>query len=239
MKKFTVFILFLLFLTSNCFSKSNEDKNSFFKKNKDDNWYFLVGTGFSGSIYSSNITKTRASTGLHLSTSVGYYANNSYAIEVGSITSFNEFDSISMEGFSTQENQAELIAWNTAFFWGVKVRFPGIRSSNLFSPFIKVFYGYGVSVAFLENLSDKNKEMEKYRMHQEGPLFGVSISNIFNTYKKHKGVWFIEFTLIRQIYWNRYAVNKTGTVATIEKSEPTHNNDYSIQGHISVGMNLF
>ena len=232
-KKILLIIIALLFVIPAISQENNTNSNL-------NGWYFLVGTGFSVSIYESDASLTTRSNagGMHLSTSIGYFSNNSYSIEIGSVTSLNEFDKIYMKGADSVTNSVEMTAWNSIFFWSIRARFPRIKPTNNISPFIKIFYGYGSSVGFLHNPPEENKALGDVRMHQEGPLFGISFSNIFNTLNSQQ-VWFIELTFLRQIFWERFAIDNSGVVATIIKSEPTNNNDTMMQLHISIGTNIF
>ncbi len=233
-------MLVLIFnMGSILFANVKKAQNTLDSGKNANSWYFLTGAGVGGSRHFSDINQNVSSIGFHLSTAVGYYLQNLYAFEIGSITSFNEFRNVELDGMEIIEEEADLLAWHTIFNFGIRAQIPIFKPTNYINPFLKIFYGYGMSVAYFKDVSGINTGLLKYRMHQEGPIFGFSVSNIFNLFNNNKQVWFIEFTSVYQIFRESYAVSYVGGVSEIHRSAPTQNNNYFIHGSFSIGIRLF
>lgn len=201
-------------------------------------WVFIGALGVTGARTVSNTNSQRAMIGPNVSTSVGYCENQSYCIEVGSITSANFYDRIEKR---TQGRDviASLVMWETSYFLSTRVKIPVIQPTDLFNPAFKLLGGYGNSVSFIRDIDDADiSSREDLRIHNEGPLMGYSVMFFFNAYNDSIP-WFIEITTILQMHWKSYFVEPEGVVPVISEKGYTEENLRVTRLNINVGMIIF
>ena len=250
LSQITLIILFLLSLSSIIFAQNtenvikewevkqyNEDKQ-LLRTTWTNGWYFLTGIGFTGGFIVTNDFSERASGGGHISTAIGYNAMNAYGIEIGSLVSFNIYDGLPAVGDITTEDNYNVIVWDTAFYWGIRARIPQIIPSDNINPYVKLFLGYGQSVGFITDIEiEEYSYLKEVRLHNEGPLYGFSLGNIFNT-KDSSSIWFIEFTLLLQLHWDTHIVESSEELPVIVESKSTTDNKRILRGNLSIGVRL-
>jgi hypothetical protein len=202
-------------------------------------FYLLAGTGPSVGIYDTEYTeKEISSLGMNIYTSFGYYRNNFFALEIGSIVTFLYHFGVPIQGFQRYEDDANVLSWNSSFFAAIRTRVPLVGHTNNFNPFVKTIIGRGSSVGFITGLDRENHDLKKFRLNQEGPVFGFSLGNMFNSRSSGR-LWFVEFTYILQIYRVRYMVEDDEELPIVAGSEKLDDRDKLHQYMFTVGMRIF
>jgi len=206
-----------------------------------DGWSLLAGGGFTRSrYYTENESIELHGYGPHFMTSVGYCDRDAYCLEQGSIVSFDYYENmqaVSAEGDSLALN---VWMWETALFFAVRARLPHYHQHRQFNPWIKLLSGYGASVGYPQRiltpgLADSLKSM---RMQSEGPLFGLSLMNVFNNDKPGR-LWFVEGTLIAKMNWNNWLIKGGGLLPEISQVGHTSGNPYTLLMNLTVGVRIF
>lgn len=204
-----------------------------------DGWELLYGMGFTRSQFVTDNQQTELEGhGGHFSTAVGYCDLQAYCLEIGSLVSFNYYDEMEVE-YLDQEFDIDLWMWETALYLAVRARVPGTRPRGHFDPWIKLLSGYGADVGYptWSGLSG-HEEILDTRVQQEGPLFGVSVMNLFNNEKPGR-LWFIECSAITQMYWDSWLVKSGGIVPEVGQSSKTDGNPYSMLVSVTLGFRVF
>lgn len=204
-----------------------------------DGWELLYGMGATSSqLVTNNQEIEIEGKGGHFSTAVGYCDLQAYCLEVGSLVSFNYYDEMEVE-FSDQEFDIDLWMWETALYLAVRARVPGTRPKGNFDPWIKLLSGYGASVGYptWSSLAGRDDVLDT-RVHQEGPLYGLSFMNLFNNERAGR-LWFVEVSVITQIYWNSWMVKSGGILPEVTQSGNTDGNPYSLLLSGTLGFRVF
>lgn len=202
-------------------------------------WELLFGAGGTRSqLVTDNQGVEIEGHGGHISTAVGHCDLEAYCLEVGSLVSFNYYDEMEVE-YLDQEFDLDLWMWETALYLAIRARVPGTRPHGHFDPWIKLLSGYGAGVGYptWSSLSGQYEILDM-RVQQEGPLYGVSLSNLFNN-EKHGRLWFIEISAITQMYWNSWIVKSGGVLPEIKQTQKTNGNPYSFLMSATVGFRIF
>lgn len=208
------------------------------EKNWNSGFYLLAGGGPSFAVYDTEYTDREfSSLGFNLYTTVGYYFENLFALEIGSTVTFQYHFGVPIRGFDRYENNANVLSWNSAFFGAIRIRIPKVKHTNNFNPFFKTIIGVGTSVGFIKNLDEENEDLKGIRLNQEGPLLGFSIGNMFNTRSRGR-LWFVELTFILQIYWDRYMVQDAEELPIVVDSENLKDRDNLKQFIFTVGIRI-
>ena len=204
-----------------------------------DGWELLSGMGATRSqLVTNNQEIEIEGKGGHFSTAVGYCDLQAYCLEVGSLVSFNYYDELEVE-FTDQEFDIDLWMWETALYLAVRARVPGTRPRGHFDPWIKLLSGYGASVGYPTWSSLKGRDdVLDTRVHQEGPLYGLSLMNLFNNERAGR-LWFVEISVITQIYWNSWMVKSGGILPEITQTSKTDGNPYSLLLSGTLGFRVF
>lgn len=204
-----------------------------------DGWELLYGMGGTRSqLVTNNQSVEIEGHGGHFSTAVGYCDLQAYCLEFGSLVSFNYYDEMETE-YQDREFDIDLWMWETALYMAIRARVPGTRPRGHFDPWIKLLSGYGAGVGYptWSNLPNDNT-IHGLRVQQEGPLYGISVMNLFNN--EHAGrLWFVEFSAIAQMYWNSWLVKSGGIVPEVTESGKTNGNPYSLLLSATLGFRVF
>lgn len=204
-----------------------------------DGWELLYGMGGTRSqLVTNNQSVEVEGHGGHFSTAVGYCDLQAYCLEVGSQVSFNYYDELEVE-YLDREFDIDLWMWETALYLAVRARVPGTRPKGHFDPWIKLLSGYGAGVGYptWSNLPSTD-EIRGSRVQQEGPLYGISVINLFNNEKAGR-LWFVEFSAIAQMYWNSWLVRSGGVLPEITQTGKTEGNPYSLLLSATLGFRVF
>lgn len=203
-----------------------------------DGWSMLVGAGVSRSRYVTDDKHVEQSgVGPNLATSVGY-CNYSSCLEIGSIVSFDSYDNVQVRtGPDTLVLDSWM--WETALFLALRTRLPGIQSQGQFNPWIKLLTGYGASVGYPQRFVTPGCDsLKDRRIQDEGPLFGLSLSNVFGEGRPGR-LWFLEGTAILQLHWNSWIVRSGGLLPDVQSSFHSSGNPYSVLLSLSIGIRAF
>lgn len=211
-----------------------------------DGWSLLAGSGITRSrYYTENETIEQEGYGPNVMTSVGYCDRDAYCLELGSIVSFNYYKDMfaTMPGGNGLEDSVRLDAWfwETALFFSIRARLPHYHQHRQFNPWIKLLSGYGASVGYPGNqirdpqVRDRVKGM---RLQTEGPLFGLSLMNVFNNDRPGK-LWFVESTVMTQLNWKSWLVKDGGLLPVVAHSGATDGNPYTLLFNLTVGVRIF
>lgn len=205
-----------------------------------DGWSMLVGAGFSRSRYvTENEHVEQSGKGPNLATAVGYCDSTS-CLELGSLVSFNYYADMQTtlhEGKDTLSVDAWM--WETALFLALRSRIPGVPEMGNFNPWIKFLGGYGASVGYSSRIHKPGMDsLKSWRIQDEGPLFGMSLSNIFGRYRPGR-IWFVEGTMLLQLHWNSWLVKSGGLLPSIQNTYHSAGNPYSVLLNLTVGIRAF
>lgn len=134
---------------------------------------------------------------------------------------------------------ASVIMWESSYYLSTRVKFPGVKATNLFNPGFKLLAGYGNSVAFIREIDDEDiSEKDGVRIHNEGPLMGASLIFFFNSMDE-SFPWFIEVASILQLHWKSYIVEPQGVVPVVLDESFTKENTRIVRLNLSIGTPLF
>jgi hypothetical protein len=204
----------------------------------DGGWVFLAGIGATAARTVTDTDSERAMVGPNISTSVGYCEKYTYCIEIGSLTSANFYSNIKGKTQGKDVN-ASVLMWESSYFLSTRIKFPGVKPTNLFNPGFKLLGGYGNSVAFIREIDDVDiAAQEGIRIHNEGPLMGASLIFFFNA-MDYSFPWYIEMTSILQLHWNSYIVQPQGVVPVVLEEGFAEGNTRIVRFNLSIGTPLF
>ena len=206
-----------------------------------DGWSFLAGVGTSRSRYftSSDESKGEVSgLGPNLSTSIGYCERDAYCLEFGSLVSFNLYNDMRLKASGGDTFVGDVNMWETVLYLSLRTRVPGIRPYGQLSPWIKILAGYGASVGFFEKVETPQFQyLKNRRIQTEGPLFGISLMNVFQN--PGKRLWYLEGSTIVQMHWNTWLVESGGLLPDVTSGPTTQGNPYSLVLALSAGVRIF
>ena len=203
-----------------------------------DGWSMLVGTGISRSRYvTENKHVELSGVGPNLATSVGYCDQTS-CLELGLLVSFDYYDHLQVHnGADTIELNSWM--WETALFLALRARVPGVPQMGWFNPWVKFLSGYGASVGYPQRfITPGFDSLKDRRVQDEGPLFGMSVANIFGQTKPGR-IWFVEGTVLLQLHWNSWLIRSGGLLPDVENSYHQAGNPYSILVNLTLGIRAF
>lgn len=215
-----------------------------------DGWLLTSGVGVTHSyLFTENEAEEQQGIGPHLSTSVGYCDHDAYCLEAGSLVGFLYYDGYqsaasSYSGLFSGDTSLftgqkyDVWMWETALYAAIRARVPGTRPRGQFDPWIKLMSGYGANVGYLASWSKGYDSLEGMRIQDEGPLFGVSLSNLFNNEGRGR-VWFLEWSMLIQLHWNSWLIKPNGILPTVAGTSKTDGNPYSTLISLSVGYRVF
>jgi len=215
------------------------EDNSFIKNSWTNGWYFLAGIGASSSTFIRSSITEFSPLGGHVSSTIGYFSKGGYGFEIGSYIDVPFFNDFLIETPDVKR-ELDINLWNTLFFLSIRARLPEIQPSNNWNPFVKVFYGFGAGVMFfhLEDDDPWKDSLKDKRVQLEGPLFGISFSNFFNT-QSNDPIWFLELTISTQLYQERFVIEEAGDLPLVLDTNPTDKNDELYVVRLSAGIRLF
>ena len=160
------FLFFILIFCSFSYSSTTSITEKW-----EDGWVFLGGMGVTAARAENDHTTQQAMLGPNISTSIGYCENQSYCIEIGSMTSVNFYEKLEGKLLDKDVN-VSLIMWESSYFLSTRIKIPGIKATDLLNSGFKLLGGYGNSVAFIREIDDQEiSEKEGVRVHNEGPLW--------------------------------------------------------------------
>ncbi len=218
--------------------------------------YFLLGAGPSALSAVSIDEENQSLAGIHIFTALGYWALDAVGFEIGAIVSFNYFHDVTVTSYHEAEDGTitrqkledfQAIMWDSSFYWGVMVRWPFTRRTNLLNLYVRFFQGYGTSVSWLieedfdENDDDDQDTVpidEASRFFSEGILFGFSFGNIFNAFND-KTTWFIQVSLYLKMFRQNIAIKDGGVLPEELAATENRNNHHQIQVNLTVGFRLY
>ncbi len=204
----------------------------------------MAGWGASRSRFFTSSDESRGEVsgiGPSFTTSVGYCGHDAACLEFGSLVSFNYYDNMRVDtsAVDTAPFQGDVNMWETTFYLAMRSRFPGITPSPQLDPWFKLMAGYGASVGFLQKIESPGYEhLKHHRVQTEGPLMGLSVTNIFQGSKRYRHLWFIEGSAILQMHWKTWLVAGDGLLPEVTTSE-VQRNPYSLLLNLSVGIRIF
>lgn len=205
-----------------------------------DGWAMFAGGGITRARYfTENERMEQSGIGPNIANSVGYCDGNS-CLEFGSLVSFNFYDHLrAVVPRSSDTIELDTWMWETALFLALRSRVPGVPEMGEFNPWIKLLGGYGASVGFPSRIYSPGFDyLSNHRLQDEGPLFGVSFSNVFGRNTPRK-VWYLEATSLLQLHWNAWLVKSGGLLPAVQSSYRTNGNPYSLLLNITVGIRAF
>lgn len=205
-----------------------------------DGWSLLAGAGFTRTrLYTENQSREQEGHGPNLMTSVGYCDRDAYCLELGSIVTFAYYEDLFATPPSGDEVNLDAWFWETALFASVRTRLPGVEPNRQFNPWVKLLSGYGASVGYPHRLpSEFPDSLRDMRMHTEGPLYGVSVMNLFN-HDRPGRLWFLEGTAMVQLNWNNWLIKEGGLTPEVVQTGHTEGNPFTFFPNLTVGIRLF
>lgn len=205
-----------------------------------DGWSLMAGMGFTRTrYYTQNEEHEDEGHGPNLMTSVGYCDRDAYCLEVGSLVSFDYYDDMTVETSAGDSLRLNAWFWETALFFSVRTRLPHYHQHRQFNPWIKLLSGYGASVGYPDRWpAGAPDSLRGMRMQTEGPLFGLSLLNVFNNDKPGR-LWFVEGTVITQLNWNNWLVKDGGLLPEVAQVGHTQGNPYTLLLNLTVGVRIF
>ncbi len=216
------------------------EDNSFITKSWTEGWYFLAGIGPSTSVFSQSGRTEHSPSGGHVSSTIGYFSKGGYGFEIGSYIDVPFFYDFGIE--TPDENRdVDINLWNTLFFLSIRARLPEVQPTSNWDPFIKVFYGFGAGVMFfhLDDDDPWKEALDDRRLQLEGPVFGLSFTNFFNTQSDDVPVWFLELSVSTQLYQERYFIEAAGDLPLVLDKQATSKNDELYVVRLSAGIRVF
>ena len=256
-KHIIITMLIPILFASNLYSKNKNEPDH--EKNgsnitiqrPDHDWfngpYFTAGLGLTYASFTSADETNRSFTGCHITPSIGYWANGSFGIGISAFINYSYYGDLSLTLYDEQPGGAiikrkisgfQAHIWNSSFFLTVFVRIPFVTPTDNFNPFLKVFAGYGINMTWLKGNKAQFVYREADRYFTEGPAFGVTLGNLFNTFNDSRP-WFIQISGVFQFYQEQIAIQDTGVlpreIGTIENSQGL----FLFQIHVTVGIRLF
>ena len=233
-------LLLLLGNTSLVYAEPDTgDNGRHLKTNWQDGWYFLFGGGLTGSLYITDNLRNRGAAGPSIQTHLGYWAFDAIGFEIGSLVGFNYFRQVPLEGFGTRIEDIDYFSWNSAFYWGMRARLPGVKHTNNFNPYLRMMQGAAQSVGFFLNGFDRYPALRDLRIHNEGTMIGFAIGNVFNSLNSKRHVWYIEFGVHLFLLRQRFAISGEEVVPIIVNNEAVSKDDRIIQTSLSIGIAFF
>jgi hypothetical protein len=205
-----------------------------------DGWALLSGAGITRARYFMEDERVELSgIGPNIANSIGYCDGNT-CLEFGSLVSFNFYDNLRAAVPQTSDTIVlDTWMWETALFLALRSRIPGVPELGEFNPWIKLLGGYGASVGFPARIHSPGFEfLADHRLQDEGPLFGISLSNFFGRNTPRK-VLYLEVTSLVQLHWNAWLVKSGGLLPAVQASYRTSGNPYSLLMNITVGFRAF
>lgn len=205
-----------------------------------DGWSLLAGGGFSRArLVTENQSEEQEGHGPNLMTSVGYCDRDAYCLELGSTVTFAFYEDLQASAPSGQKFELDAWFWETALFASVRTRLPGVEPDRQFNPWVKLLSGYGASVGYPHRIPEAFPDsMRDVRMHTEGPLYGLSVMNVFN-HESPGRLWFLEGTAIVQLNWNNWLIKEGGLVPEVVQTSHTEGNPFTVLLNLTVGVRLF
>ncbi len=151
--------------------------------------------------------------------------------------------------------------WDSSFYMSLNVRFPFVKRTDLLNPYLRLLVGYGVSVYWIKNvpdslvvqllsagysesifwlncLPDSVWTRSRDRFQSDGPVFGVSIGNMFNAFND-KTVWYLQVTVLAKMYREVIAVKDGAVIPTKMANFNNINNNHIVQLHLTAGIRFF
>lgn len=204
-----------------------------------DGWSMMAGAGISRSRYvADNQQREQSGLGPDIATSIGYCSSSS-CLELGSQVSFNFYDRINTISGSSDTINLDAWMWETALYLSLRSRIPGFPEMGNINPWIKLLGGYGASVGFPSKIRTPGMDsLRNRRVQDEGPLFGMSLMNIFGQ-KEPGRIWFVEGTLLIQMHWNSWLVKSGGLLPQVQSTFHSTGNPYSAILNLTVGIRAF
>ena len=206
-----------------------------------DGWSFLAGVGASRSrfITSSDESKGEVSgLGPNLSTSIGYCDRDAACLEFGSLVSFNLYNNMRVQTSSGDTFVGDVNMWETALYLSLRTRVPGFQPYGQLNPWIKILAGYGASVGFFDKVETPQYQyLKNRRIQTEGPLFGVSLMNVFQN--PNRRLWYLEGSTLLQMHWKTWLVESGGLLPDVTTGPGTRGNPYSLVLALSAGVRIF
>lgn len=204
-----------------------------------DGWSMMSGAGFSRSRYITDDEQLEQSgLGPVISTSVGFCGSTS-CLEFGSQVSFNFYDRINTVSNAGDTVNLDAWMWETALYVSLRSKIPGVPEMGNFNPWIKFMGGYGASVGFPSKIRTAGYDsLANRRLQDEGPLFGMSLMNIFGQ-KSPGRIWFVEGTMLLQLHWNSWLVKSGGLLPEVQSVSHSSGNPYSLILNLTVGIRAF
>ncbi len=205
-----------------------------------DGWSLLAGMGVTRTrFYTDNQSQEKEGHGPNLMTSVGYCDRDAYCLELGSIVSFDYYDDMMAAAPNGDSLNLNVWIWETALFFSVRTRLPHYHQHRQFNPWIKLLSGYGASVGYPQKWPAGTPDsLRSMRIQTEGPLYGLSVMNVFNNDKPGR-VWFVEGTAIIQMNWNNWLIKGGGLLPEVAQTGHTSGNSYTLLLNLTVGVRVF
>ena len=204
-----------------------------------DGWSMMTGLGGSRSRYvTDNEQREQSGVGPGMTNSVGYCGPSS-CLELGSQVSFNYYDRIKTISSVGDTIDLDVWMWETALYIALRSRIPGVPEMGNFNPWLKFMGGYGASVGFPSKIRTAGYDsLKSHRVQDEGPLFGMSLMNIFGQ-KAPGRIWFVEGTMLLQLHWNSWLIKSGGLLPDVQSSYHSSGNPYSVILNLTVGIRAF
>lgn len=206
-----------------------------------DGWSFLAGVGTSRSRFVTSADESKGEVsgiGPNISTSVGYCDRDAYCLEFGSLVSFNLYNNMRVQASDNDTFVGDVNMWETALYLSLRTRVPGFQPYGQLNPWIKILAGYGASVGFFDKVETPQYQyLKNRRIQTEGPLFGVSLMNVFQN--PNRRLWYLEGSTLLQMHWNTWLVESGGLLPDVTTGPGTRGNPYSLVLALSAGVRIF
>jgi hypothetical protein len=158
-----------------------------------DGLHLIAGAALTETRLHSDVAPDRSAWGVGIKTEVGYWFDNSTAIELSSFVNLTRLGE-------------DFLLWDTQFALGVRRRIGAFFSVLGGEPYARLHGGYGPAVAvYSEGGIDR---------HQiGGPLAGIAIGQVYGS--GGASTWFGELGFVAHWFRNREAVRDAGVLPVI------------------------
>ncbi len=184
-------------------------------------FHLLAGGGVNSTVYTSSSEYLNFGLGLNFKTDLGYYLNDKWAIEAGSMIKFNR-----VNGY---------LIWDTLLTLGLRLRMTTWSTSSVYG---RAFGGRAPTIIYLQNsapIEFRTRGVDRIRL--DGPLAGLALGILETSLKGT--IWFIEAGLTAQFIEVEEGVRSNGQVPEVVYQEALNDNSTIYSLYLSFGILAF
>lgn len=158
--------------------------------------HMFAGAGVNGSFYNSEYEKQNEGLGVNFLTNFGYYFDDKWAFELGSMVKANYVQ--------------DTYIWDTLLTSGLRYRFQKFPWTNSKGIYARLFAGRAPTVAYTKQAPSVVTRTKASRIQFDGPVFGFALGNMYDS--KDGKVWFVEYGFSFQTLDHVRGINNDGEV---------------------------